>query len=40
MLGKISSQKGAKTRFLYLHENRDQKLGGEKRERMIPETYE
>ena len=40
MLGKISSQKGAKTRFLYLHENRDQKLEGKKRETIFPETYE
>ena len=28
MLGKISSQKSAKTLFLYSHENRDQKMGG------------
>ena len=41
MLGKISSQKSAKTRFLYLHENRDQKMGGgEKRETIFPETHE
>ena len=28
MLGKKSYQKSAKTRFLYSHENRDQKMGG------------
>ena len=28
MLGNISFQKSAKTRFLYSHENRDQKMGG------------
>ena len=31
MLGKKSSQKSAKTRFLYFDENRDQKMGGKKR---------
>ena len=30
MLGKRSSQKSAKTRFLYSHENRDQQMGEEK----------
>ena len=30
MLGKKSSQKSAKTRILYSHEYRDQKMGGKK----------
>jgi len=39
MLGKKSSQKSAKTRFLYFDENRDQKMGGKKtRETIFPET--
>ena len=29
-VGKKSSQKSAKTRFLYFDENRDQKMGGKK----------
>ena len=36
MLGKISSQKSAKTRFLYSHEYRDQKMGiGKKRAKQL-----
>ena len=30
LFGKISSQKSAKTRFLYSHEYREQKMGGKK----------
>ena len=33
--GKKSSGKSAKTRFLYTHEYRDQKMGGKKREEKI-----
>ena len=39
MLGKKSSQKSARNRFLYSHEYRDQKMGGGKtRETIYPET--
>ena len=31
MLGKKSLEKSAKTRFLYSHEHRDQKMGGKER---------
>ena len=41
MLGKKSSQKSAKTRFLYSHEYRVQKIGGKKAsETIFPETHE
>ena len=41
MLGKKSSKKSAKTRFLYSHEYRDQEMGGGKtREAIFPETHE
>ena len=41
MLGKKSSQKSEKERFLYSHEYRDKKMGGKKtRERIFPETHE
>ena len=39
-VGKKSSQKSAKTRFLYSHVNRDQEMGGKKRETIFPETHE
>jgi len=40
-IGKKSSQKSAKTRFLYFDENRDQKMGGKKtRLTIFPETHE
>ena len=39
-VGKKSSQKSAKKRFLYSYEYRDQKMGGKKRERIFPETLE
>ena len=37
MLGKKSSQYGAKRVFLYSHEFRDQKMGGKTRETIFPE---
>ena len=41
MLRKKSYVKSAKKRFLYSHEYRDQKMGGEKmRETIFPETQE
>jgi len=41
MFGKKSSVKIAKKRFLYSHEYRDQKNGGEKmRETIFSETHE
>jgi len=40
MLGKKSSQKSAKKRFLYSYEYRYQKMGGKKRETIFPETHE
>ena len=40
MLGKKSSKKSAKTRFLYLHEYRDQKMGGKMPEIIIAEKHE
>ena len=40
MLGKKSSQKIAKKSFLYSHEYRDQKKGGETRETIFPEKHE
>ena len=40
-VGKKSSQKSEKKRFLYRHEYRDKKMGGKKtRERIFPETHE
>ena len=38
MLEKKSSEKSAKNVFSYSHENRDQKMGGETRETIFPET--
>ena len=35
MLGKKSSEKSAKNVFLYSHEYRDQKMGGEKRSKQF-----
>ena len=40
MLGKKLSQNTAKTRFLYSHEYREQKMGGKKRETIFPEKHE
>ena len=38
--GKKSSGKSVKIRFLYTHEYRDQKMGGEKtREKFFPQTH-
>jgi len=40
-VGKKSSVKSGKKRFLYSHEYRDQKMGGEKmRDGNFPETHE
>ena len=40
MLGKKSSEKSAKHRLLYSHENRGQKKGEKTRETIFPETHE
>ena len=40
MLGKKSSVKSEKKRFLYSHEYRGQNMGGEMREANFPETHE
>ena len=39
-VGKKSSQKSARTRFLYSHEYRDVKIGGKTRETIFPEKHE
>ena len=39
-VGKKIVTKNAKTRFLYSHEYRDQKVGGKMRETIFPETHE
>ena len=39
-MGKKSSQKSAKNRFLYSREYRDQKMGGKTRETIYPETQQ
>ena len=39
-MGKKSSQKSAKTSFLYSHEYRDEKIGGKTHETIFPETNE
>ena len=39
MLGKKSLEKSAKTRFLYSHEYRDQKIGGKERAKQFFQKY-
>ena len=39
-VGKKIVTKSAKTRFLYSHEYREQKMGGKKRETIFPEKHE
>ena len=39
-VGKKLSQKRAKTRFLYSHEYRDQKIGEKNGETIFPEKHE